>query len=226
MASVVIDTNNENANNPGKQWWRKKEGRSAVGSVKNPATRIPRENPRIHRAVDRRGVRDPQFHPRCPCLDGSVERRAHVPLNSPGQFFARPGGELKGTIFEYVRARDPDVEWTRGLGSHALEWTAPCSLFIHPLSPSFLFRLLLSRLLAMLHPVHTEATSQCNARVRHVWSTMRVPTVEWRRPMYARRGQVRPAAALAFCHSSFGEEGRPEITWEEPRRNTADTWVR
>lgn len=151
----------------------------------------------------------PNFTP-----DGRVSttiRRGHVPLNSSGQFFAVGGwGGLRGggvTIFEYVRARDPYVEWTRGLGFACAGMDR--ALFIHPLSSILSLRPLSrfhDRLATIRRGTQREATSHGVILACHVCSTMRVPTVEWPvyNPTMARLGP----RAFAFCHSSLLGKGR------------------
>lgn len=114
------------------------------------------------------------------------------------------------TIFvEYVRARDPDVEWTRGLGSHAPEWTAPFSSTHSP--PSFLVRSSVSfpRTVAAANGSGVEEKPRATSVILacHVCSTMRVPTVEWPvyNPAMARLGP--PSLCVLSFILSGGERG-------------------
>lgn len=168
--------------------------------------------------VVRRGGTDPEFHPRWPCLDGSGERtsgRAHVPLNSSGQFFVRPererkGGGLRGrfssTCVLAIRTWNGrgDQDRMRWNGPRPAPFSSTHSLSLS-LSLSFLF-LFVSVSVArspILHPMHTEATRASVILACHVWSTMRVPTVEWRSAYVRTTSPGQTSKTFALCHSSL-----------------------
>lgn len=200
-----------------------KKSREIIISCKIESVRTRRINMVDRRRGTKSPSPSPSFLPPISPPDGRVSttiRRGHVPLNSSGQFFAMGGwGGLRGrvTIFEYVRARDPDVEWTRGLGFACAGMDR--ALFIHPLSSILSLRPLSrfhDRRATIRRGTRREATSHgVILAVCHVCTTMRVPTVEWPvyNPTMARLGP----RAFAFCHSSLlggkGRSWRREGTW-------------